>query len=149
MGRFYEFTCRAAFPMPFGDVICLFYVFTGRAAFPMPFGDSIFLCTFFTNLSTFPTPFGDSIFLCTFFTNLSTKPTVSGGDIFLFMFLPAALLDQRPPVAPSFVARRKIGEKGVPKGSKAALWILAFYTGVRRGDVRTFLRVRPGAINAI
>ena len=29
MGRFYEFTCRAAFPMPFGDVIFLFYVFTG------------------------------------------------------------------------------------------------------------------------
>ena len=24
----------------------------------------------------------------------------------------------------------------MPKGSKAALWILAFYTGVRRGDVR-------------
>ena len=28
----------------------------------------------------------------------------------------AAVLDQRPPVAPSFVARRKIGEKGVPRG---------------------------------
>ena len=25
----------------------------------------------------------------------------------------------------------------MPKGSKAALWILAFYTGVRRGDVPT------------
>ena len=59
------------------------------------------------------------------------------GDIFFVLaFLLAALLDRRPPVAPSFVARRKIGEKGVPKGSKAALWILAFYTGVRRGDVR-------------
>ncbi len=32
---------------------------------------------------------------------------------------------------------------------KAALWILAFYTGAWRGDVRTLLRVRPGAINAI
>ena len=50
--------------------------------------------------------------------------------------LPTSLLNRRPPVAPSFVARRKIGEKGLPKGSKPALWILAFYTGVRRGDVR-------------
>ena len=33
----------------------------------------------------------------------------------------------------------------MPKGSKAALWILAFYTGVRRGDVRAsyeFARVQ-------
>ena len=29
MGRFYEFSCRSAFPTPFGDVIFLFYVFTG------------------------------------------------------------------------------------------------------------------------
>ena len=41
-----------------------------------------------------------------------------------------------PPAAISFVARRKISKKGVPKGSEAALWILAFYTGVWRGDVR-------------
>ena len=72
-----------------------------------------------------------------------------GGVIFLFCVFMGILLSVGPPGAPSFVARRKIGEKGVPKGSKAALWILAFYTGVRRGDVRTFLRVRPGAINAI
>ena len=88
-------------------------------------------------------------FLFFVFTDLSTKPATSGGVILRFSFLPDALGNWRPPVAPSFVARRKIGEKGVPKGSKAALWILAFYTGVRRGDVRTFLRVRPGAINAI
>ena len=39
----------------------------------------------------------------------------------------------------------------MPKGSKAALWILAFYTGVWRGDVRAsyefaqmqFTRFRP------
>ena len=37
----------------------------------------------------------------------------------------------------------------MPKGSKAALWILAFNTGVWRGDVRTFLRVRRNAIDAI
>ena len=66
-----------------------------------------------------------------------------------FTWLPAALLNLRPPGAPSFVARRKIEEKGVPKGSKAALWILAFNTGVWRGDVRTFLRIRIGAIYAI
>ena len=70
---------------------------------------------------------------------------------FCFAFSPAALLYWRPPVAPSFAARRKIEEKGVPKGSKAALWILAFYTGVWRGDVRKsyefalvqFTRFRP------
>ena len=66
-----------------------------------------------------------------------------------FTCLPTALLFRRSPTAPSFAARRKIEEKGVPKGSKAALWILAFHTGVRRGDVRSLLRVRPGAINAI
>ena len=71
------------------------------------------------------------------------------GGRFAFYVFTYILFSKRPPVAPSFVARRKIGEKGVPKGSKAALWNLAFYTGVRRGDVRTFLRVRPGAINAI
>ena len=47
-----------------------------------------------------------------------------------FSFLPAALGNWRPPGAPSFVARRKIGEKGVPKGSKAALWNLAFIRGL-------------------
>ena len=69
------------------------------------------------------------------FTGRTTRPATSGGVILRFSFLPGALGNWRPPVAPSFVARRKIGEKGVPKGSKAALWILAFYTGVRRGDV--------------
>ena len=62
-----------------------------------------------------------------------------------FTFLPTFPLIQRPSGTPSFVARRKIGEKGVPKGSKAALWILAFYTGVWRGDVRAsyeFARVQ-------
>ena len=110
-------------------------------------------------------------FLFFVFTDLSTKPATSGGVILRFSFLPAALLNRRPPVAPSFVARflptallyrrsptapsfvarRKIGEKGVPKGSKAALWILAFNTGVRRGDVLAsyefalvqFTRFRP------
>ena len=55
----------------------------------------------FSCCSTFPTPFGDSIFRCT--------------------FLPTSLLNQRPPVAPSFVARRKIGEKGVPRGLRPPL----------------------------
>ena len=37
----------------------------------------------------------------------------------------------------------------MPKGSEAALWNLAFNTGVWRGDVRTFLRIRRNAIDAI
>ena len=75
----------------------------------------------------------------------------SGGVVFLFYVFTGIYFSVGPPGAPSFVARRKIGEKGVPKGSKAALWILAFYTGVRRGDVRRpyefalvqFTRFRP------
>ena len=54
----------------------------------------------------------------------------------MFCVFMGILFSVGPPGAPSFVARRKIGEKGVPKGSKAALWNLAFHTGVRRGDVR-------------
>ena len=49
--------------------------------------------------------------------------------IFGFYRFTGILFSVQPPAAPSFVARRKIEEKGVPKGSKAALWILAFYTG--------------------
>ena len=41
--------------------------------------------------------------------------------LFCFSFLPAALGNWRPPVAPSFVARRKIGEKGVPRGLRPPL----------------------------
>ena len=53
----------------------------------------------------------------------------SGGDDFEFYVFTGILFSVQPPAAPSFVARRKIEEKGVPKGSEAALWILAFYTG--------------------
>ena len=38
-----------------------------------------------------------------------------------FTFLPAALLNLRPPGAPSFVARRKIEEKGVQRGLRPPL----------------------------
>ena len=48
----------------------------------------------------------------------------SGGDIFRCTFLPAALLFQRPSGTPSFAARRKIEEKGVPRRRK--LHILRF-----------------------
>ena len=54
----------------------------------------------------------------------------------MFFVFTGILFSVGPSGTPSFVARRKIGEKGVPKGSEAALWKLAFYTGVRRGDVR-------------
>ena len=69
MGRFYEFTCRAAKPT----------VSDGP----------IFRCTFFTNLSTKPTTSGGAIVLFCVFTGRATKPTVSGGDILPFTFLPA------------------------------------------------------------
>ena len=50
------------------------------------------------------------------FTRRGARPTTSGGCVLRFTFLPGALRDQRPPVAPSFAARRKIEEKGVSRG---------------------------------
>ena len=70
----------------------------------------------FTGLVRQPTVSDGPIFRCTFFTKLSTKPTTSGGVSFDCTILLTSLLNRRPPVAPSFVARRKIGEKGVPRG---------------------------------
>ena len=40
----------------------------------------------------------------------------SGGRAFLFYVFTGILFSVGPPGAPSFVARRKIGEKGVPRG---------------------------------
>ena len=94
-------------------------------------------------------PPGGVVFLFCVFTGIVFSVGPPGGVVFLFYVFTGILFSVGPPGAPSFVARRKIGEKGVSKGSKAALWILAFHTGVRRGDVRTFLRMRRGAINAI
>ena len=145
-----------------------FRVFTCRAAFPMPFGDSIFRCTFFTNLATTPATSGGDIFRCTFlpaafggqrppgtiscflrfhlplcltgdlrwrylafyvFTCRVRRATTSGGDIFLCV--------------------KKDIEERHAKGLQSRPLDSGFYTGVWRGDVRTFLRVRLGAINAI
>ena len=50
------------------------------------------------------------------FTSRVRQPTTSDGDIFRCTCLPAALLFQCPSGTPSFVARRKIGEKGVSRG---------------------------------
>ena len=46
--------------------------------------------------------------------SLSGRP--SGGVVFLFCVFMGILFPVGPPGAPSFVARRKIGEKGVPRG---------------------------------
>ena len=69
-----------------------------------------------TDLTTQPTTFGGDIFRCTFFTYRSTLPTVSGGVIVLFFVFTCILFSLGPPGAPSFVARRKMGEKGVSRG---------------------------------
>ena len=63
------------------------------------------------------------------FTGLSTFPTVSDGHIFLCV--------------------KKDMEERHAKGLQSRPLESGFYTGVWRGDVRTFLRIRPGAINAI
>ena len=60
-------------------------------------------------------------------------PRSAGNDLrgpcFFVLRFTRIVFSVGPPGAPSFVARRKIGEKGVPKGSKAALWNLAFIRG--------------------
>ena len=69
------------------------------------------------------------------FTNLSTNPTHSVGTprafasrhhIFRCTFLPASLRNRRSPTAPSFAARRKIEEKGVPRRRKLHILRFAF-----------------------
>ena len=64
-----------------------------------------------------------------FFSGRSARPTVSDGSIFLLV-------------------KKDRGERHA-KGLQSRPLESGFYTGVMRGDVRTFLRVRPGAINAI
>ena len=49
-----------------------------------------------------------------------------GGAIVLFCVFTGILFSVRPPVAPSFVARRKIGEKGVPRRRKLHILRFAF-----------------------
>ena len=60
------------------------------------------------------------------FTCRVRQPTVSDGNILLFTFSPAALLDWRPSGTPSFAARRKIEEKGVPRRRKLHILRFAF-----------------------
>ena len=50
------------------------------------------------------------------FTRRGARPTTSGGCVLRFTYLPGALRDRRPSGTPSFAARRKIEEKGVPRG---------------------------------
>ena len=83
----------------------------------------------FTNRSAYLTPSGDHIFLFYVFTDLSANPTTSGGSIFLLV-------------------KKDRGERHA-KGLQSRPLETCFYTGDRRGDVPSFLRVRPTAIDAI
>ena len=62
----------------------------------------------------------------------------------MFCVFMGILFSVGPSGTPSFVARRKIGEKGVPKGSKAALWKLAFLYGGSEGRRADFSTCAPG-----
>ena len=127
-----------------------FYVFTGILFSVGPPGGNRFVLRFYRHFRFGRPSGGRGLFVLRFYRrSLFSRP--SGGRIFLSYVFTGIVFSVGPPGAPSFVARRKIGEKGVPKGSKAALWNLAFYTGVRRGDVRRpyefarvqFTRFRP------
>ena len=50
----------------------------------------------------------------------------SGGVVFLFYVFTGIYFSVGPPGAPSFVARRKIGEKGVPRRRKLRILRFAF-----------------------
>ena len=56
-----------------------------------------------------------------FFSCCAARPTGFGGHVFLFCVFTGILFSVGPPGAPSFVARRKIGEKGVPRGLRPPL----------------------------
>ena len=64
---------------------------------------------------------GRNLFILRFYGHCIFSRRPSGGRVFCFSFLPAAVIDRRPPVAPSFVARRKIGEKDKPRGLRPPL----------------------------
>ena len=87
----------------------------------------------FTELVLFGTsgPSGGHSFLFYVFTYLILHPTSgpSGGTIFLLV-------------------KKDSGERHA-KGLQSRPLETCFDTGDRRGDVRTFLRIRRGAINAI
>ena len=100
--------------------------FTSLSTLPTTSGGIIFLYLDFTYLSTLPTTSGGPIFRCTFFTYLSTIPTPFGDSIFRRTFLPTSLLFQHPSGTPSFAARRKIEEKGVPRRRKLHILRFAF-----------------------
>ena len=74
-------------------------------------------------------PFFVAFFRGCEFTDLSTNPAHSVGHIFLCV--------------------KKDMEERHAKGLQSRPLESCFYTGVRRGDVRTFLRIRRNAINAI
>ena len=95
------------------------------------FGGRSFLFYVFTKLVLFGTagPFGDIGFEFYVFTGLTTIPTTSGGHIFLDL--------------------KKDMEERQTKGLQSRPLETCFDTGERRGDVRTFLRIRRNAINAI
>ena len=71
----------------------------------------VFMCILFS-----VGPPGGVIVLFLVFTGIVFSVGPPGAWSFCFTFLRAALGGRRPPVAPSFAARRKIEEKGVSRG---------------------------------
>ena len=146
MGRFYEFTCRAAKPTVSG-------------------GD-IFRCTFFTNLSTKPTTSGGAIVLFCVFTGRVRRATTSGGPIFRCTTKDRgerrASSSQAP--HPSFcLSGQKLSRSAAPplptKPTYVGLWRgplsqsrpldSGFLYGGSEGRRAYSVRIRPNAINAI
>ena len=75
----------------------------------------------FTGRARHPATSGGHVFLFCVFTGIVFSVGPPGGVIFLFCVFMGILLSVGPPGAPSFVARRKIGEKGVPRGLRPPL----------------------------
>ena len=94
----------------------MFFVFMGIVfSVGGPPGTMLFVFRFYLH-SLFGRPSGGHVFCFSFLRGAVLDRRSSGTMFFCFAFLPAAFGNWRPPVAPSFVARRKIGEKGVPRG---------------------------------
>ena|GEM_PF-5963885 len=88
----------------------------GHSLFGRPSGGVVFLFFVFTRIVFSVGPPGAWPFCFSFLPAFSFRNALRGARSFYLTFLPAAFSNWRPPVAPSFAARRKIEEKGVSRG---------------------------------
>ena len=93
-------------------------------------------------------PSGRNLFILRVYRHSLFGRPSGGRGLFVLRFYGHSLFD-RTSGGPIFRCTTKDRGERRAKGLQSRPLESGFYTGVWRGDVRTFLRVRPGAINAI